>query len=177
MHKRHALLAAAFALAAWLAVFGDKTPEAAIAEPVSKPSSAARTATKAKPSTYRTASQEGPVIFGLRDRSMLIGGAGAEKPADGLFNSHSWAPAPPPPTAQLSAPPPMAPPLPFTYLGKKHEDEQWEVFLGRGDQTFIVRQQSLIEGTYRVDSIQPPTLTLTYLPMNQQQTLPIGGSD
>jgi hypothetical protein len=38
----------------------------------------------------------------------------------------------------------------------------------------VVHKGEQIEGVYRVDAIAPPTLTLTYLPMNQVQQLNIG---
>jgi hypothetical protein len=54
----------------------------------------------------------------------------------------------------------------------------WEVFLARGgDRTYVVRNQTVIEGVYRVDAIAPPTLKLTYLPLNQVQQLNIGVPD
>jgi hypothetical protein len=36
---------------------------------------------------------------------------------------------------------------------------------------------AVLDGTYRVESIAPPVLTLTYLPLNQQQQLNIGVFD
>ena len=41
---------------------------------------------------------------------------------------------------------------------------------------FIVREGMSLDGSYRVKSIAPPTLTLIYLPLKQLQTIPIGGS-
>ena len=75
--------------------------------------------------------------------------------------------APPPP-------PPMAPPLPFVYLGKVAADGAWEVFLSRADKTYIVRANTVIDGAYKVVTIAPPVMTLTYLPLNQVQQLNIG---
>lgn len=98
-------------------------------------------------------------------------------PPETLFGSQSWTPPPAPPRQAAAPPPPTAPPLPFTYLGKKSEDNQWEIYLARGSDTFIVREQTVIEGRYRIDAIKPPTLTVTYLPLNQVQTLTIGGTD
>jgi hypothetical protein len=40
-----------------------------------------------------------------------------------------------------------------------------------------VRDKTVIDGTYRVDAIAPPNLTLTYLPLNQVQQLNIGVFD
>lgn len=177
MHKRHILLALALAVTLWLAIFGDKTPDSVIAEPVTRPRLSGGVSTQPNATSPKKLSKDEPVILALHDRENLIGGAKAEKVAEGIFKSHSWMPPPPPPPKPLPPPPPMAPPLPFVYLGKKFEDAEWEVYLGRGEQTFIVRQKTMIEGVYRADSIEPPTLTLTYMPLNQQQLLTIGGSD
>lgn len=93
------------------------------------------------------------------------------------FAPHDWTPPPPPKREPLPPPPPTAPPLPFTVLGKKLEDGAWQVFLARRDQVFPVKQQDIIENTYRIEEIRPPLMTLTYLPLNQRQTLPIGGTE
>jgi hypothetical protein len=69
---------------------------------------------------------------------------------------------------------PVVPPLPFTYIGKKLEQGVWEVFLGLGDKTLVVRSESTIENLYRIDEIIPPHMTLTYLPMGVRQSLLIG---
>ena len=90
-----------------------------------------------------------------------------------LFSGRSWTPAPPPALA-LEPAAPTAPPLPFTYLGKQLEDKQWRVFLGQADQTFVVSEGSTINDLYRIDSISPPNLSLTYLPLGQSQSLSIG---
>ena len=71
----------------------------------------------------------------------------------------------------------MAPALPFTYVGKAAEKGEWEVFLARGDKTYLARKNDVLDGTYRVDAIAPPNLTLTYLPLNQIQQLNIGVID
>jgi hypothetical protein len=83
-------------------------------------------------------------------------------------------PPPPPPPSNTPPPPPMAPPMPFTYIGKALADGAWEVFLARGDKTYSVRVQTVIDGTYRVERIAPPLMSLTYLPLNQQQQMNIG---
>jgi hypothetical protein len=67
--------------------------------------------------------------------------------------------------------------MPFTYLGKKSADGSWEVYLARGDETVIVRDQMVIDSTYRVESIKPPTLTLVYLPQKTVQIIDIGSAD
>jgi len=71
----------------------------------------------------------------------------------------------------------MAPPLPFAYIGKAAADGAWEVYLSRADKVYVVRLKTVIDGTYRVDAIAPPMMTLTYLPLNQVQQLNIGVLD
>ena len=179
MKIRHIAMAAGLVIATWLALFGDKSPSMEISEPVLRSSD---------PPAFPTVEnlvptkkiENGLVILALHPRENLIGGAQAEKQHDGLFGSQTWAPPPPPPPpppAPLPPPTPTAPPLPFTYLGKKLEDGSWEVYLARKDQTFVVKTNTVIEGNYRIDAIKPPTLSLTYLPLNQIQTLTIGGTD
>lgn len=194
MKARHFLMAAGVAIAGWLAVFGDKTPEAGIAEPLpvaaaqkpaaSKPAAPVAAAVR-KSAVARTGAVvaavavndgSGSPILDLQARDTLI--RDGRKANDGaLFNRQSWTPPPPPPLKPSEMPPPVAPPLPFAYLGKKLEDGVWEVYLARGESTVIARQSIVIDGKYRVDAIKPPTLSLTYLPLNQVQRLTIGGTD
>jgi len=185
---RHLLMAAGVAIAAWLALFGDKTPNGNVAEPVTRTAAkpAAPRDTVAPPIVVAAAPEESPrksktkpepTILALRARAELIGGASAGDKTATLFGSQSWVPPPPPPAKPSAPPPPTAPALPYTYIGKKLEDDAWEVYLTKGEHTFIVHEKTTIEATYRVESIKPPTLTLTYLPLNQMQTLSIGGAD
>ncbi|MFA9217344.1 MAG: hypothetical protein ACEQSK_09585 [Sphingomonadaceae bacterium] len=71
----------------------------------------------------------------------------------------------------------MAPPLPYTVIGKALADGAWEVYLARADKVYVVRTSTVIEGTYRVDAIAPPRMSLTYLPLNQVQQINIGALD
>jgi hypothetical protein len=68
----------------------------------------------------------------------------------------------------------VAPPLPFQVIGKQLEGERWTVFLARQDRTYAVSAGDEIEGSYRVDNVVPPVMTITYLPLKQQQTLAVG---
>lgn len=193
MKVRHLLMTAGVAIAAWLAMFGDKTPNGVVAEPVvrqnGKPGSVpratvntAQAAPMVAPAAIDNTARNGkpkpePVILALHAREELIGGRAAGNEANALFGSQSWVPPPLPPPKPVAPPPPSAPALPYTFLGKKLEDATWEVYLANGEHTFIARQKNVLENTYRIESIKPPILTLTYLPLNQMQTLPIGGTD
>ncbi len=194
MKPRHLLLGASVVVAGWLAVYGDKSPSGGVAEPLTRGVRVARPSVPARehaepamvpkdassPVTANARDSAGVkpkqeiVIRTLRPRTDLIGGTYAGRRADGLFGTHSWVQAPPP-QAVLPPAPPTAPPMPFTYLGKKIEDAKWEVYLARGEQTYIVREQSMLEDSYRVDAIKPPTMTLTYLPLKEVQSIAIGG--
>lgn len=170
MKRRHVLLAGALALSAWLALVAEPAPPNLV-EAVPGPVRSVRKSAGA--SAIDGHSKEKTVDLVL-DREQLIGGARSGSGAAQLFGSKSWAIPPPPPQAPPPPPPPSAPPLPYQYLGKKFEDNVWEIYLGRNDQTFIVREQGMVENDYRVESIRPPNMTLTYLPLKQTQTLAIG---
>jgi hypothetical protein len=92
---------------------------------------------------------------------------------DALFGSRDFTP-PPPPAPAAPAVPAGPPPLPFSYIGKMLGDGRWQVFLARGAQALVAREGMVIDGRYRVERVAPPVLTLTYLPLNQQQQLDIG---
>jgi hypothetical protein len=174
MKIRHFLLTASLAIAVWFALFGDKTPPSDIAEPVTHRSVLIESSPMATHRSPPGASTQTSRILILHARDTFIGKKQDKPPTEELFRSQNW--MPPPPKA-LPPPPPTAPPLPFTYFGKKLEDGIWEVYLSRGSQSLIVREKTVIENTYRIDSIKPPSLSLTYLPLNQVQWLPIGGTD
>jgi hypothetical protein len=48
------------------------------------------------------------------------------------------------------------------------------VFLEKQGRIFIVREGDTVDSKYRVESIIPPVMTLTYLPLNIKQTVQIG---
>src|SRR5262249_54067360 len=149
--------------------FGDKTPNSGVAEPVTRASTPARAAAPApapvRASASSAADAAAPAILRLIPRGELIGDA--DLASNPVFESQNWNPpapkAPPPPPP----PPPTAPPLPFTFVGKAQSEGAVEVYLARGDKLYLVKAKDVIDGTYRVDTIKPPMMTLTYLPMNQ----------
>lgn len=175
---------ALLAFAAWLAVFGDKTPAdgaVALSLPLRTVERPVAAAPSARPAT--AAAEPDEALYALVPRARPAAGVapsravGQSRTGAGrdLFASTSWSPPPPKPTP---APAPVvaaqAPRLPFTFVGKKQENGSWEVYLARDDKTFITREGTTLEGVYRVDKIAPPVLTLTYLPLAQVQNLAIG---
>ena len=97
-------------------------------------------------------------------------------PSQDLFQTQSWY-VPPPPLKKGPPPPPSAPPLPYSYMGKMQEDGKWTVFLSAHNKNYIVKEGDTIDGTYRVEQIAPPLLTLTYTPLNMKQIMQIGGTN
>ncbi len=173
MKPRHLAMGAALLIAGGLVVFGDKTPD--VAEPVERAARAPVVAAAARAPAVKAGVE--PVILRLLPRDELLG----ESEGGALFGSQNWNPPPPPapvqPVNNTPPPPPMAPPLPFTLIGKSVSAGAYEVYLARGEQVYLVRDKMTIDGTYRVDKIVPPMLTLTYLPLNQVQQLNIGVFD
>jgi hypothetical protein len=182
--KRWWLWAPLLGLAAWLALFADKTPSGAVLAVPAVTSSPQRTTAIPAVTATDTTSQNGireATRLGLlipRDTLILPGKTGLTLGKQ-LFASGSWTPPPPPvkPLAPLPPAAPTAPALPFTFIGKKLEAGVWEVFLARGEQSFVVREGAVIENTYRVTKISPPNLSLSYLPLGHTQNLSIGASE
>ena len=170
--------------AAALLLFGDRTPGGEIVEPVARRGAPSSSSVAAPSARAQAGAKPDVAIARLVPRAQLVGeagdasfGAGA---GEGVFLGQNWNPPAPQPTAAeraaANAPPPpaVAPPVPFNYFGKAVQDGAWEVYLARGDKTYIARNHSVIEGAWRVDRITPPLLTMTYLPLNQVQQINIG---
>ncbi|VXB19737.1 hypothetical protein [Massilia sp. 9I] len=183
MKPRHIAMGAALVVAAALVVFGDNTPEDVVAEPVERAAAPVAVAPARTDSASAAKEKDKAVaILRLVPREVLIGDSDDRfnQGGNGVFARQDWTPPPPPPPPAQPAPPPpppSAPPLPFTFIGKSLQDGAWEIYLARGERTYLVRDDTVIDGTYRVDAIKPPVLTLTYLPLNQVQQLNIGVFD
>jgi hypothetical protein len=172
---RWTLLLSLLALSAGLVIFSDPPKReadvvGALKQPARPGPAPSPTAAAAQSPQKAARGEEPEMILAIRPR------ARSQSYAD-AFALQNWTPPPPPPPPAAPPPPPKAPPLPFTVLGKKLQDGGWQVFLARADRTYIVRDKDVIENDYRVESIAPPSLTLTYLPMNERQTLSIGNAE
>jgi hypothetical protein len=109
-----------------------------------------------------------------------------QEPESDPFGTRDFRPPPPPkpknaagalPTVALPPPPPpppQAPPLPFIYMGRLSEDQSTTVFLTAGDRNLVVKPGDVIDNTYKVEQVTDSAVVLTYMPMNQRQTLAIG---
>ena len=177
-NKRWLLWLPLLGVAIWLGIFADKTPSDQIASSKSPTIAVQKTSTPASASSILAKAEYMPLEI-LIDRAKLIGSDESKSPKwRNLFVSSSWTPpaAPAKPLPPATVPAPTAPVFPFQYVGKKLENNIWEVYLSRGDQSFLVREGGMLESTYRIDSITPQRLSVTYLPLGQSQSLSIGES-
>ena len=71
-------------------------------------------------------------------------------------------------------PPPSAPAVPFTYMGKLRSGPDTAVFLTQGDRNLVLREGDTIDSVYRVEQIADSAITLVYLPLGERQTILIG---
>jgi len=183
MKPRQWLLLIGVLLAAGLLAFGEREGGEELAQPVARradrpaaPSAAQPTAAKAP---VPAPAQGEPALRVLQDRARQIADARANQRATPFFAEQSWAPPPaPPPKPEASAPPvPVAPPLPFSYVGRQSRGGPVEVFLAQGDKIHVVHEGSVIDGRYRLDAITPGAVAFTFLPLNQAQQLTIRVTD
>ncbi|MFA6072300.1 MAG: hypothetical protein WC810_27370 [Janthinobacterium sp.] len=180
MKTKHYLLLIFLLASLWLAIFADKNPDSSLSDvQTNHPKTAKTVVLKEKRELKKFNEKTEELAVGrLLARSSLIG-QDANKSRPEFFSALSWTPpAPPTPLVPPPRPPaPVVPPLPFQFVGKKIEDGVMEVYLAAGEKTYIVQNQSIIDNLYRVDSIRPPIMTLTYLPLKQVQTLVIGSAE
>ncbi len=88
-----------------------------------------------------------------------------------LFRKKSWYIAPPPPPP-APPPAPVAPPMPFTFIGKAtHADGTQTLFISDKSHVFLVHGGETLNKIYRIDGIEGDKLAMTYLPLNKKQYL------
>ena len=176
LSRRLLVLLVILALAAVLVLFSPATgPSARVVEVRTEQRTPLASGISAGASTEmpsRRATEAPTTLLALRNRS------GEELAPAAAFFTHDWTPPPPPPPPPPPAAAPQAPALPFTFIGKQRDETgEWIIFLADQERTYTVKANTLIESSYRVGKIAPPTLTLTYLPLQQQQTLAIGAAE
>lgn len=163
---RLAVLTAALAGAGALAYTYSGETKKPAARPVPAARVAATGAAQQQPAPERPAGPTLPSRGGLAETDST------------LFSSHSW--EPPPPKVKAGPPPPppkpVAPPLPYTFAGRMLQDGTVYVFLARGDRVITAKQGDTVDGVYRVDSITETVVGLTYVPLNEKQTLAVVSS-
>ncbi len=108
-----------------------------------------------------------PSSWQVRNREML-----EEKPTD-LFPVHSWAVVVPVAKAKpVPPPPPVAPPTPFTYMGKMEDGPKGTlIFLMANNKVYSVSKGENVDAFWRLDGEDANQLMFTFLPLNLPQTL------
>ena len=99
------------------------------------------------------------------------------------FAARGWLPPPPPPppapvvpVVAEAPPPPTAPPVPFKFVGLIEEKAaKPAAFIAKGDALFVVHVGDVVENTYRVESFNSAQVVVTYLPLQQRQTIEVTG--
>lgn len=172
MKPRHAILTVALLASAALVVFGDNEPEVAVVESVERTQPVASVAVP--PATAAAAPGGAQTVMRLIPRDELLGGAGPDD--GGAFHTQNWNPPPPEQPPPPPPPKPTAPSIPFAFIGKTLGEGKWDVHLAQGDRIHTVHAGDVIDGVWRVDTVAPPMMTITYLPLNQVQTMNIGAS-
>lgn len=106
------------------------------------------------------------------DLSLL---ARAEVPAASAdpFAPRSFEQAVPQKEVHRKAEKPVAPPLPFQYVGRMIDGDKIAVFLARGEESLSVSAGDTIAGEYRVDKVTESEVLFTYLPLKTKQSLPL----
>ena len=133
---------------------------------------------QAVPPKQHNALVRDPVVHATAAPSMpaldlaSVGRRNARPLAGDPFEARGWtAPVEKPRQVVLVQAAPQLPPLPFTYLGKWTEGDQVAVILSREGRNYIAHTNEILDGGYRVDSIEPNRMTMTFLPLATQQTL------
>lgn len=96
-------------------------------------------------------------------------------PATAADARWAWAsqqppPPPPPPPPPQEPAPPMAPRFPYAWVGRFVDEAPRAVIAGPTG-TWVLRQGEVLEGQWRLGPIAERQLTVTYLPLGQDQTV------
>lgn len=166
---KRVLLGLALVATVAAAYFAPRTDETGVVVPVKKSAAAPREAVAAAKTEKRSAVE----LLDLQIRPRT-----SDEDVGNVFVSQTWTPPPPPP------PPPVktvaavevaqAPPLPFRFLGRLVDNGKTAYFLQFNDRNLVLRPGDTVDQTYVLDGGSDGTLTFTYLPLNQKQTLVVG---
>ena len=90
-----------------------------------------------------------------------------------LFKVHSWLVVQPVKKIKAQPPPaPVAPPAPFTYVGRLEETaKNPQIFMLANGRLYSTRSGEKIDQQWRLDAEDANALRLTYLPLNLPQVL------
>lgn len=78
-----------------------------------------------------------------------------------------------PPVAEV----PVAPALPYVFMGQFDDGGRQVVYLSRNDQTFVITPGETIEGIYKVLTMNPGQIEFEHIPTGTKQVLTIPASN
>jgi hypothetical protein len=175
---RPAILAVAGAATLAVAMHFSGSDSDGVVQSVGRSGDATAAAPSAGAEPSRGAAQGTPDAPSLPTRSKIAGSADKDP-----FAARGWLPPAPPPlpvsaiqAAPPPAPPPTAPPVPFRFVGLIEEKTaKPAAFIAKGDALFVVHVGDVVESTYRVESFDSAQVVVTYLPLQQRQTIEVTG--
>lgn len=166
-------------LAAWLAVFGDKTPSGANVQNVTTPVVRAQTTSMATSAPANAETDRGRQGASSQDDaqiSRLLSRANPGKPENtpqvDLFPGPAQENAAEVEKDSEDEDQPAAPQQPFALIGRMFESDRWVAFLERNGQTHVAQVGSFIDG-YHVDSISAKEIRLTQLANKSTYLIPL----
>ena len=65
--------------------------------------------------------------------------------------------------------------MPFSFVGMLGDQAKPTAFLARNEALLLVTAGDTLDGTYHVDTVSAREIVLTYLPLNQRQSISISG--
>ena len=168
-NRRMLLMLPVLALAAYLALFGDKTPDG---ESVGVARRAEQSAEGATPvAEAEDTAEDASGLLRVASRKNLVERAAQDSGID-LFSSRA-ANAPQENEQAAENLQQQAPSFPFNYIGKQYDGKRWQVFLDKGDATLVVAAGATIEGDFRVKAINPPNMQVVHVPTKHELSIHI----
>jgi len=176
---RPAILTAAGAATFAVAFHFSGSGSDGVVEPVARNSDARASAPAANTASAETtpSTATAPAAPSLPTRSRITESASKDP-----FAARGWLPPPPPPPPLAAEapppppPPPTAPPVPFRFVGLLEEkSSKPAAFIAKGDALYVVHVGDVVESTYRVESFNSAQVVITYLPLQQRQTIEVNG--
>lgn len=164
----------------WISLNGDSlsTEDELQIKPMPNKMRSAATKTQPFQPTMNLASlnqhNHAPVKDGLTAQPLEIVSRSYGPVNQNMFSMQTWAPpvAKSKKQARPVAPPPVAPPIPFSYLGKIEEDGKAEYFVMQQNKLFNLKIGQQVHGQWRLDSEDAQYLNWTFLPLKLPQILP-----
>jgi len=121
---------------------------------------------KAKPESMRSAASTGSALGDGVYKRLAIN--------DTPQNLFTVLASPEPLPDEVTNTRPQMPANPFTYAGKLLEDGKLIVFLTDGVRNHLVQVGDVLDDVWQIQSIQPPELTLKYIPLKTEIKMQIG---